>query len=68
MLKNNATRPNVKKVLESWIQKCENEKKSIEKILEAQLPKKIEKKEEEKTAESSAESPVDTALKAIDNI
>jgi len=47
MLDKHATRPNVKKVLEGWIEKCNTEKKSMEKILAAQFPKKIEKKEEE---------------------
>lgn len=35
ILANNATRSNVKKVLEGWIEKCEMEKKSMEKILES---------------------------------
>lgn len=66
ILNNNATRDNVKKVLQGWIDKCEMEKTSMEKILETQQPKKIEKKEEEKTDGDG--NPVDAALKAIDNI
>lgn len=63
LLDNHATRPNVKKVLESWIQKCETEKKSMEALLETQFPKKIEKPEENKS-----EDPVDQALKIIDQM
>ena len=33
MLDKHATRPNVKKVLEGWIEKCQMEKKSMEKVL-----------------------------------
>lgn len=63
LLKNHATRANVKKVLEGWIEKCEQEKKHMAKILETQYPKKIE---DQKTAESA--EPVDVALKAIDKM
>ena len=48
LLSTHAKRPNVKKVLEGWVRKCEAEKQSMEKLLEQQQPKKIVKKEEEK--------------------
>ena len=68
ILANNAKRANVKKVLQSWVDKCELEKKSMQKIIDAQQPKKIEPKKDDQTTTSSQESPVDVALKAIDNI
>ena len=63
LLKEHATRPNVKKVLQGWVDKCEIEKKSMEKVLATQFPKKLEKVEEEKI-----DGPADVALKIIDKM
>ena len=63
LLDKHATRPNVKKVLEAWIEKCQAEKVHMEKILETQYPKKVE---DVKSTEPS--EPVDIALKQIDKM
>ena len=59
LAKDHATRPNVKSVLESWIQKCEGEKTAMQKIFETQGPKPIVKSEEAKQQEKAEWNPMD---------
>ena len=68
LAKDHATRPNVKAVLESWIQKCEGECTAMQKIFETQGPKPIVKSEEAKQQEKAEWNPMDQALKQINDM
>ena len=65
LLKDHATRPNVKSVLEGWIQKCESEKTKLDLVFKTQGPKPITKEEEAKKPDWN---PMDQALKQINDM